>query len=544
MAPRKQYVSTQIEAESDTHDPSVYELLSFHQALQTSYDEASLNFIPLSTAFRGNTRDHRLFSVGIIPPSAAITGVLLDRTASVNALTPDLTLELQKRPDAGSSSTGDLPGQTSGLPTSVAAPAGPTEGEGDFWVQYVTMCNRLGCNPEDLANVIQSESGFRSNAVSKSKTGQPIAKGLFQLVRSTAKGLGMTDEEFDQFEHTPPENQLVWMEKFYKGRARGKDAAALKLITFGGYNNSDGSIYNSTALPPEYRNPKAQRKAYDNNKALDQEGKGYITRQDLAKALEKHQPPGWVLGNIQSAKAKLGMEPVLSEAVPVEPSVETSDKWAKSGEDSAKDSARSSQLAEKRNLDRTNLGKSFQQAQRAYIQELKIKLETIASTPPLRMLVNPSSLSVADEKVHTDGSQGRNGPIPQLWGDSMTKVSGSGKVAAFFSLETSTGTGPGLTRAARQYSESYQNLLALTLIYRNNGGVWLTDPFGSTPEAMNLALVGSVYLYYDSNLYIGSFESLSITEDASAPFTLDYSFSFNARYVYLLDQPPETQRTQ
>ena len=47
--------------------------------------------------------------------------------------------------------------------------------------------------------------------------------------------------------------------------------------------------------------------------------------------------------------------------------------------------------------------------------------------------------------------------------------------------------------------------------------------------------MGSIYIYYDNILYIGSFDSFNLTETELAPFTLEYNFSFTVRATYLLD---------
>jgi hypothetical protein len=74
--------------------------------------------------------------------------------------------------------------------------------------------------------------------------------------------------------------------------------------------------------------------------------------------------------------------------------------------------------------------------------------------------------------------------------------------------------------------------------------VWFPDPLlPGNSRVKNLSVVGSVYLYFDEILYIGSFDNLSLTESDSAPHTLDYSFSFTVRAWYLLDHLDDPQYT-
>jgi hypothetical protein len=173
---------------------------------------------------------------------------------------------------------------------------------------------------------------------------------------------------------------------------------------------------------------------------------------------------------------------------------------------------------------------------------MRAALEQMAKTPPLRLLVNPQSFRTSCEKIISDGNWGRNGPVIEHWGDNQDKIEGSGKVAAFYSMDAYNANGPGLGRTARQFSASYQNLLALWLIYKNNGGVWFPDPIVPTgSRAKNLSVVGSVYIYYDEILYIGSFDSFTLTESDTGPHTLEYSFSFTVRAWYLLDHLDDAQ---
>ena len=120
------------------------------------------------------------------------------------------------------------------------------------------------------------------------------------------------------------------------------------------------------------------------------------------------------------------------------------------------------------------------------------------------------------------------------------------KVAGFYAIDTgggalgSVGNSPGLTRMARNLSLSYQNFLSLYFLYRNNAGIWLPDPTSpQTSQSTNLSLVGSVYIFYDGILYIGSFDSFTITETDMAPFTVEYNFSFTVRAQFLMD--PQVQ---
>jgi len=534
-------ISRQIEKSADLYQPAVYQLLSFYHALDTQSEPLDGNFIPMTSVQARNEQRSQLFAIGLIPPSSSVSARLLDRSASVRALEGGNDTLIEEKPDVGSSSTGDLPGETGGIATSTTPPIGPTQSDNpDFWVQYVTMCNRLGCQPEELARVIQSESNFNPAAGAKNKAGVVTAKGLIQFVHGTAIGIGMTEDEYTNLQKMSAKDQLKWVERFYKNRSKGRNAFQLKAVTLGGYNNPDGSVYSSLATSPEFRQPDRQKQAYLRNAHLDlpPPPKGFITPEDLAARLAKKPLSAANRANIDRARTTLGMS---TNYTPFQPDGASTPRWAKGGAANANKASKTSSLVANTSMNKSNLGKQFMAAQSAMINQMIKALETIANTPPLRMLVNPQSFRVSSEKLISDGNWGRSGPIIEHWGDNQDKIEGSGKIAAYYSMDGYNATGPGINRTARQFSTSYQNLLSLWLIYKNNGGVWIDDPIVPVGKAKNLSVVGSVYIYYDSILYIGSFDSFSITESESQPYSVEYQFSFTVRSWFLLDHLDDSQ---
>jgi hypothetical protein len=172
----------------------------------------------------------------------------------------------------------------------------------DFWEEFDSMANRLKVDPKELAAVINSESGFNPAAVNyvvDPKTGKhrldnfgnkiPQAKGLNQLIKSTAKGLGIPDDIWNNFEKLPAVAQLPWVEKYFKGAGiAGLSRGQIYLKNFGGFSsqNPNGALYNSKEYMdahPEMKfpNPSYQGTAYNQNKALDKTRKGYISKEDL-----------------------------------------------------------------------------------------------------------------------------------------------------------------------------------------------------------------------------------------------------------------------
>jgi hypothetical protein len=536
-----QRIYEQIEQAADFYQPAVYELLSFYHALENQQEPLDGQFIPLTTAQPWEQARTVIFAVGLLPPSSNVSGKLLDRSASVRALQGSYSDLIAENPDVGSSSTGDLPGETGGIATSTPRPVGPTQSDSkDFWVQFTVMCNRLGCQPEELAHVIQSESGFDPSAGAKNKNGVVTAKGLIQLIHGTAIGIGMSEEEYANLQSEDATSQLKWVERFYRNRAVGRNAFQLKAVAFGGYNNPDGSIYSSAATSPAYKQPDKQKRAYLRNAALDgPPPKGYLTPEDLGKRMAKNPLAPKFKAKINQARQALGM---ATDYTAIQPDGSPSHKWAGTGSDNAQQANKTAAQVANKDLNQTNLGKKFMFQQQAMINQMINALTQMAKTPPLRLLVNPQSFRVSAEKIISDGNWGRNGPIIEHFGDNQDKIEGSGKIAAFYSMDVNNANGPGLTRTARQFSASYQNLLSLWLIYKNNGGIWFPDPIVPTgSKAKNLSIVGSVYLYYDHILYIGSFDNLNLTEADAVPFSLEYSFSFTVRAIFLLDHLDDPQ---
>jgi hypothetical protein len=553
-AATNQPINEQIEAAADYYEPALYELLTFYSALQLQNDEASGQFIPLTSVKDRRPSEVKIFAVGLIPPSANISGRLLDRSATV------ATLEGPPKQQGAIDTSVDQ----SGVKGTGSVPMGPkSSSDPNFWPQFVAMSNRLGCEADALAQVIQSESGFHPDAIAwRDKDGkqcarglppynpqgdscQPVAKGLNQLTFATAvgvkqkdgtfkQGLGMSPEEWATYEQQSDVQQLKWVEKYMQGvGVRGKTAAQIYCSNFGSYNNPNGSMYDGSI-------PK-QAAAYKANIGLDKGKKGYITPDDLASSMRPLAPGR--LAAINAARSGLGMS---AKAVPkIAGDAQAANAWQGNGSNNAGEAAKNLAQTSGKNLNLTGLGKQFLGAQLATIKELQRRIDDIKNTPPLRLLVNPTSFKNGLEKILNDGNWGRNGPIVEHWGEQQDKLEASGKVAAFYSLdavggpnqEGDAGNGPGLGRTARQFSASYQNLLSLWLIYKNNGGIWLSDLTEAvSTKPKSLYLLGSVYIYYDDILYIGSFDSFNLNEEEGVPFSLTYDFSFTVRASFLLDR--------
>lgn len=568
MAAKDTRLFQEIEATAGFYGPSTYTTLGNEaQGLLTQYhdqtvfpDPDGLFYFPM-TSVKQNPREAKLFAVGVIPPSADVTGKLLDRSATIAR---EVTFNVVEHPNDNVGKTkvdGSTPGSGWG-----SAIAGLTP---EFWDSFVGMCRRIGVDPVEWASIVYNESGFDPTAANygvpgteaeriRREEGRPIAVGLNQFIRSAGKGAGMTDEEWENHLNTSAEDQLYWMEQYLKMiGARGKDRGQLYGKHFGGLNNPDGSNYASIRGQNYYVNdqiaaglkppgttrydlfPRSdfQDQAYNLNKGFDTDNTGVISPLDLERKV-RHLPPQGVEAAIRAAEERLGDDIPDS---PKKPGTEDEGKppgWATEGSVDAATAAKEREKTANVPLNQRELGRRFQAAQKQAIAEAQNAIRGMANTPPLRLLVNPQSFSIKGAKIVSDGNWSRRGPIIEHWGNEQDVISASGKVAAFYTLQT------GLTRTARQFSESWRNLQSLYLLYKNNGGIYLPDPFDPSGQTRRLTYVGSIYIYYDGILYIGSFASFNITEDEGTPFTVEYSFEFQVRAAFILDRPDDRYNIQ
>lgn len=545
----------EIESTAGLYGPAVYAeeisgLLTHFHDLTLGVDSEGMAYTPM-TSVKEQTK---LFAVGVLPPSAKVTGKVLDRSAviatregvSSDPFSPSATQESVSSTTTSATFTEDMK-------WGEAVPLLSNE----FWIQFVAMCRRIGVDPVEWASIVFNESGFNPAATNwggvgptaqqRKQEGRPVAVGINQFIWSAGKMSGMTREEWDNHRNLSPEEQLYWMEAYLKKvGAKGHKRDGLYKKHFGGTGNPDGSAYASIAFqdffvqnqialggyPPGttrkdvYINSDWQQKAYDQNSMLDKDKTGRLTYEALSAKVQ-NLPPLLVKQKIAEAEAYLGN---TTPPPPGKPGGSEVTDWSQGSKD-----AQTSQTERWKSagvpLNQTELGQKLQATQRQAIAEAKGALEGMARVPPLRLLVNPKQFSVKGSKITSDGNWSRRGPVIEHWGDEQDVLSASGKVAAFYTMEM------GLSRVSRQYSQSWRNFYSLYLLYKNNGGIYLRDPFDPSGGTRRLTYVGSVYIFYDGILYIGSFNNFSITEGDTSPFSVEYSFEFNVRAAFMLDQP-------
>lgn len=607
MASQDQRVYSQIEGTADLYMPSVYALLPQFDSWLSQSDAKSEDYVPMTSAEVPIPSKHKIFVIGLLPPSVTVTGRHLDRSASVAAITGqaydadvDVTNPWQ---GGGGPSGGGTVSRSAGIVTAPGYQIGTGTGSSNIGVPAGGAGS--DCTGGKIAAVYSGGKVAYDPCVSGVSIPEQYQLFHDAYVRLTGK------------EPTPTEIQIYVAQsrKETSGQTPGNNFGYMgnygtaKSDSFGyQYQNGRVEYYNSypskeagaeAYIRQVMRNPNAVRAAQSGDVL------GYITSQAQAgyygatvqqyysswpalltniayavnkasggktqlaggSGLPKSAPNSCAFKeSIQQYQARnkgakgtaawrfndlnrYGPECPLNVDVPEEAA---SDNWQNTGSSNAQNANKDNSKLSFTDLNKTPVGEEFQAAQQRMIDATLRAMEIIRNTPPLKMLVNPATFKITSTKITADGSRSRSQHIIEHWGEEQDKIDASGKLAGFFASDQvggdfytagqTLGSAPGITRTARQYSASYQNFLSLFLLYKNNGGMWLQDFYEQAVSSqswytpMNLSTLGSVYIYYDNILYIGSFDSLSLSETDTAPYTLEYSFQFSVRATFLLDQ--------
>jgi hypothetical protein len=587
-------VINQIEQAADYYGPYLYQLLGYHSSLELTTD-LNEDFVPLAQT----KSNPKLFVVGLIPPTANITDRVLDRSASVGATEgyPDQTLDFSG-PSSGAA--GGALGVGSGIVTAEGYTIDQGSGTLSKGIKYPTgSVGPNGANAIKTQFSIPQLYSIFSKAYAAKFQREPTPTEIqfytAQCLRETS-GVGYNNNFgfMVNFGTSPPPAGTDYFRgppepgapdgKYYRSYGTPEDGASAFIGHLTKTDNvttsarsGDALGYVTSVIQTGYTESSVQ--VYYNNMP------SLLT--DVARAMK---PYGVTLGSGKNLPTKTpdccafkesqaqymervapgsstnrgrGLKPnnryrfnsgspygANCQLIARSPQKQDGSNGAWRGEGSANASASRKEEGKvvDKDLNKSDLGRRYQDAQRAEAAMTALALDRMRTTPPLRLLVNPTSFKISSEKVVSDGNFTRSGPIIEHWGEQQDKMSISGKIAAFFAIDAkpsanaeNLGGGPGLTRVARQYSASYQNFLSLYLLYRNNGGLYVSTiaDRSETNLLARLSLVGSIYIYYDSTLYIGSFDSFNVTETDSAPYSLEYNIEFTVRSTFILDSPTE-----
>lgn len=511
--PKENSTLAQIKTTAGLYPPATYGLgsisipsfLTYYKDLELHGDSHTSHFIPF-TSVRRNTK---LFAVGILPPTQTV-GRLQDHSESI--------IKIQEKADLyrGAPSQDDFANPDLLIEEDIRAEIGVPSG--------TIAPDRIQARNE--AQLATLQAGF-----------MPLVRRHIQLAAQRGITLVIT-----QSNRTNAEQDALY--------ARGRNGDTRPKVT----NAQGGESWHNYGLAVDYAvyNPRTRKTEIPPppGSAISEIwgvvgaigvgiglnwGKNSINKDDMCH-FDWH--PG--LTSPPEAKGVVFDAPTTIADRPVESDTTQVRNWSEDGSRAARKSDEQQSTLAQTDISADPLER-FRKAQEAQILAAKRALDSMANAPPLRLLVNPNKFSVKSQKIVQDGNWGRNGPIVEFWGDDQDKISGSGQIAAFYSLLTNPSLGqggPGLTRAARNHSEAWQNLQSLWLLYRNNGGLYTKDVSQQDRDSV-LSTVGSVYIFYDNILYIGCFDSFNISETDTKPFTAEYSFEFTVRVAFLLDFPPE-----
>lgn len=503
-------IQRQISTSADYYGPGVYagaqqatdlpSLLTFYRDLVLTADPAASGFVPMS-AVPARGRNTKLFAIGILPPNITIDeSLLLDRSATVSRMAGGVSLAMD-------------------------AENGDDE----------AAINAAGAEevPYNIDSISVEEGQSRSMDGRVFRRNQAALNSLHESVRVLAQRL---------IEQAKRQGILVIITEGYRSperqdqlytQGRGDDAGKGKIVTGlkGGQSWHQYGLAFDIAIAGQNGSP-VWPPADDvwNTLGSIGEGLGLTWGGRFSSPVDKphfEYHPGFGI-----TEARAGQRPTTPTAEPA-PLEADADSAVFAGYGSRNANTFKREMARQTDLIQVDLANN----QRNYLRAIKNALQAMINTPPLRLLVNPNSFSVKSQKIVSDGNWGRFGPIIEFWGDDHDKISGSGQVAAFYALDAAPQLGrggPGLTRHARNLSMAWQNFQSLYLLYRNNGGMYLSD-LNQQDKDVLLTTVGSVYLFYDNILYIGSFDSFNVSEADLKPFTVEYSFEFTVRAAFVLD---------
>ena len=163
-------------------------------------------------------------------------------------------------------------------------------------------------------------------------------------------------------------------------------------------------------------------------------------------------------------------------------------------------------------------------------EDIAIQLDTILKAPPITFYINPNSFSVTYTKKHQFTERTRYGFIYQAWGEDQPKIAISGRIGSFVSGQgnSKVAVPTGHQFASKLDSASFQQLMALLTLYKNNGYIY--DTLGKSNAHH---LVGCIALEYDRHTYFGHIESFEWGyEEANVSGGITYSFQFTVSRMY------------
>jgi hypothetical protein len=188
------------------------------------------------------------------------------------------------RTDIGLISSGQEPVYSTSLPTNVAS-------DQEFQAAVSDTAQRLGVSEADLMAVMSFETGGTFNPGIANAAGSG-ATGLIQFMPSTAAGLGTSTQELAGMSRA---QQMQYVEKYLSNKnVKGKGLSDLYMaVLFPAAvgKPDDFVLFGNGATIPGYG---AGSRAYSQNRGLDKNGDGSVTKAEAsAKVMQHRNPNPW-----------------------------------------------------------------------------------------------------------------------------------------------------------------------------------------------------------------------------------------------------------
>lgn len=170
------------------------------------------------------------------------------------------------------------------------------------------------------------------------------------------------------------------------------------------------------------------------------------------------------------------------------------------------------------------------------VADIRYQVEAMLQTPPLTLLINPESMSIAYVSTQQYSNRSRSGFIFERWGEAQPTISFSGTTGAWAAGQNPARVFPGMTEtvsptgvqfATKRDSAAFQNFISLYQFYRNNGYIY--DTVTGTEAHL---YIGAVAIDYDQWTYVGHIDSFEYSYDQENPHNLKWSMNFTVGRMY------------
>ena len=446
-----------------------------------------------------STRNYKPFIIGFIPPDNPVNFI------PIAASKQKITVK----------TVGDPPN------------TGPEKLPDEFFVELQAAAGRINCNPDDLLALFCIEPVANGQVCSSTALNKSSgARGLCQWLGTKANfdACKMTKEQWQNMQNIGPMQQLKFTENYFlAGNSGGKyPYKSFDQVYFRVFDPNHAFPDPATLPPDKVLHAAGSRAAIDNSGYANKDGHiNPITVGNVRNTTKtvKNSANYIKLKNQSDAAIKRSNGPKPADITNADKGSDTDRGLMSYGNSAAKDiigdmMGRRIEVAS----ERRQIIANYQTI------ELQRQINIVKSTPPLIFLINPSDFKRGYEQNIDDSVKGRYGHIVHRWLEKPMTISCSGVTAGQYIVDAE-GSG-GLTNFYRVFSISYQNLLSIMGMYKNNGIIFA----GSESDPGIPILAMSLFIYYDSHIYIGSFDSMSVDDKADKPFNLSYDFKFTARY--------------